>query len=100
MLSHTLFSLAAAVAAMIQPAVGLPAEQLQARQTVCSINENTWTARMAGTCSIDGGPAMTCDLRTDLKTLVVKQNTMISAAGLGNNQFECTGYQNWQCCSS
>ncbi|KAF6804698.1 hypothetical protein CPLU01_16043 [Colletotrichum plurivorum] len=49
---------------------------------------------MTGTCSISGGPEMACDLRTDLKTLVVKQNTMISAAGLGNNQFECTGYQN------
>ncbi|TDZ20840.1 hypothetical protein Cob_v006239 [Colletotrichum orbiculare MAFF 240422] len=100
MLSHTLFCLAAAVAAMIQPALGLPAEQLEARQTVCSINEKTWTATMTGTCSIDGGPAMACDMRTDLKTLVVKKNTMISAAGLGNNKFECTGYQSWQCCSS
>ncbi|KAI3540992.1 hypothetical protein CSPX01_07896 [Colletotrichum filicis] len=25
---------------------------------------------------------------------------MLSAAGLGNNKFECKGYQSWQCCSS
>ncbi|KAF4811692.1 hypothetical protein CGCSCA5_v009623 [Colletotrichum siamense] len=55
---------------------------------------------MTGTCSIDGGPAMTCDMRTDLKTLVVKKNTMLSATGLGNNKFDCKGYQEWQCCSS
>ncbi|KAF5502559.1 hypothetical protein CGCA056_v014335 [Colletotrichum aenigma] len=90
----------ATVAAMAQPALGLPTEQLEARQTVCSLNENTWTATMTGTCSIDGGPAMSCDMRTDLKTLVVKKNTMLSATGLGNNKFDCKGYQEWQCCSS
>ncbi|KAK1687350.1 hypothetical protein BDP55DRAFT_659883 [Colletotrichum godetiae] len=100
MFSHTLVYLAATIAAMIQPALGLPTEQVEARQTVCSLNENTWTATMTGTCSIDGGPAMTCDMRTDLKTLVVQRNTMISASGLGNNKFECKGYQQWQCCSS
>ncbi|KAK1844219.1 hypothetical protein CCHR01_13170 [Colletotrichum chrysophilum] len=100
MLSHTLICLAAALAAMTQPALGLPTEQLEARQTVCSLNENTWTATMTGTCSIDGGPAIACDLRTDLKNLVVEKNTMLSATGLGNNQFECKGYQKWQCCSS
>ncbi|KAK1476711.1 hypothetical protein CABS01_15246 [Colletotrichum abscissum] len=90
MFSHTLVFLAATLASLAQ---GLPTEQLDARQTVCSINEKTWTATMTGTCSIDGGPAMTCDQRTDLKTLVVKKNTMLSAAGLGNNKFECKGYQ-------
>ncbi|KAH0425980.1 GMC oxidoreductase [Colletotrichum camelliae] len=95
MLSHTLFCFAAAMAAMTQPALGLPTEQLEARQTtMCSFNEKTWTATMTGTCSIDGGPAMTCDQTANLKTVVVKQNTMNSAAGLGNNQFECKGYQN------
>ncbi|KAF3801821.1 hypothetical protein GCG54_00015041 [Colletotrichum gloeosporioides] len=48
---------------------------------------------MTGTCSIDGGPAMTCDMRTDLKNLVVQKNTMLSASGLGNNKFECKGFQ-------
>ncbi|KAL3299905.1 EC29 protein [Colletotrichum asianum] len=48
---------------------------------------------MTGTCSIDGGPAMTCDMRTDLKNLVVKKNTMLSATGLGNDRFDCKGYQ-------
>ncbi|KAH9232280.1 hypothetical protein K456DRAFT_1750769 [Colletotrichum gloeosporioides 23] len=90
----------ATVAAIVQPVLGLPTEQLEARQTVCSLNENTWTATMTGTCSIDGGPAMTCDIRTDLKNLVVQKNTMLSATGLGNNKFECKGYQQWQCCSS
>ncbi|KAF0321217.1 hypothetical protein GQ607_011622 [Colletotrichum asianum] len=90
----------AAVAAIAQPALGLPTEQLEARQTVCSLNENTWTATMTETCSIDGGPAMTCDMRTDLKSLVVKKNTMLSATGLGNDRFDCKGYQEWQCCSS
>ncbi|KAF4905166.1 hypothetical protein CGCVW01_v012937 [Colletotrichum viniferum] len=85
---------------MIQPALGLPTEQLNARQTVCSLNGNTWTATMTGTCSIDGGPAIACDMRTDLKNLVVEKNTMFSATGLGNNQFECKVYQKWQCCSS
>ncbi|CAI0649606.1 unnamed protein product [Colletotrichum noveboracense] len=83
----------ATVAAIVQPVLGLPTEQLEARQTVCSLNENTWTATMTGTCSIDGGPAMTCDIRTDLKNLVVQKNTMLSATGLGNNKFECKGYQ-------
>ncbi|KAL3294248.1 EC29 protein [Colletotrichum asianum] len=48
---------------------------------------------MTGTCSIDGGPAIACDMRTDLKNLVVEKNTMLSATGLGNNQFECKRYQ-------
>lgn len=36
---------------------------------------------------------MVCDQRTDLKNLVVQKNTMLSASGLGNNRFECRGYQ-------
>ncbi|TQN65485.1 hypothetical protein CSHISOI_10078 [Colletotrichum shisoi] len=98
MLSHTLFPLAAAVAAMIQPALGLP--QPQNTNIVCSIEDRTWTATMTGACQTSGGPAMTCDLNTDLKKLVVKQETMTSALNNGNNQFGCTGYQSWQCCSS
>ncbi|EXF82333.1 hypothetical protein CFIO01_01792 [Colletotrichum fioriniae PJ7] len=100
MFSHTLVFLAATLAALAQPALGLPTEQLDARQTVCSLNEKTWTATMTGTCSISGGPAMVCDQRTDLKNLVVQKNTMLSASGLGNNRFECRGYQQWQCCST
>ncbi|KAK1467024.1 hypothetical protein CMEL01_11017 [Colletotrichum melonis] len=97
MFSHTLVFLAATLASLAQ---GLPTEQLDARQTVCSLNEKTWTATMTGSCNISGGPAMACDMRTDLKTLVVQKNTMISASGLGNNKWSCEGYQQWQCCSS
>ncbi|KAF4890771.1 hypothetical protein CGCVW01_v014360 [Colletotrichum viniferum] len=90
----------ATVAAIAQPALGLPTEQLEARGSVCSLNENTWTATMTGGCSIDGGSAIACDMRTDLKNLIVQKNTMLSAKGLGNNQFECVGYQQVSTCTN
>ncbi|KAK2772155.1 hypothetical protein CKAH01_14060 [Colletotrichum kahawae] len=94
MLSHTLICFAANIAAVTQPALGSPTkEQLEPRQSGCTTNYRSWTATMTGTCSTSGGPAITCDQKTDRRRVSNVKLTIISSANLGNNKFKCDGSQ-------